>query len=598
MSESSRCPQCGTELPDQTPQGVCPACLLKLGLSGAVPILPESLHSRPRRKRLLIAIAAVLGGVALVAAVLVMRQGASPRPVVVRFHIPVPEDADFAVSPDGTQLAYSGAGHLWVRSLDAFAARQVAGADRAQHPFWSPDGRYISFASEGKLKRVAAGGGEAQIVCEAPRFTGGVWSREDEILFGDGRMLYHVPAAGGRRQGLIEPGNSGQETADRWPQLLPGSKRFLFVAMSQQPEKGGIYAADSGRRTKVLPGSNMAAAAEGYLLVVRDGVLTAYPFDAARLQVRGDARAVRFAEPIRAFSVSGNTLAYRTGSDPRGQLTWFDRSGKSLGNVGEPGENGPVSISPNGRSVAVVRGSGVWLLDLERDTTMRFAVDGGQPTSAVWSPDGTRIAFGVQQAAGSSILLQQVNGAGQPETLLRTNRRMAVDSWSPDGQLILYDEEDVSGESGIWRLPLQSDHKPAAVLRSNFAIRSARLSPDGRWMAYVSNETGRDEIYVQSFPGPGGKWMISASGGTEPYWRRDGRELFYLSGDRVLTSVQTESIDQVLRPGIARNLFPTRQAQWYALSSDGSRFLFPTTPEDVDPSSVYVVLNWAEDLRR
>ena len=204
----------------------------------------------------------------------------------------------------------------------------------------------------------------------------------------------------------------------------------------------------------------------------------------------------------------------------------------------------------------------------------------------------------MQQGDGSSILLKQASGVGAAETLFRANQSIVVDSWSPDGRLILYDEEDAPGKSGIWQLPLQSDRKPVAVLRSDFVVRSARLSPDQRWMAYVSNETGRDEIYVQSFPGPSGKSMISAAGGTEPSWRGDARELFFLSAGRVLMSVQTDGSSQVLRAGVPRPLFPTRQAQWYALSGDGRRFLVPMTPEYTDPPSIDVVLNWQEELKQ
>jgi hypothetical protein len=347
----------------------------------------------------------------------------------------------------------------------------------------------------------------------------------------------------------------------------------------------------------LLPGGKMAAAAKGYLLAIRDGVLMAYPFDEARLKFRGEGRPIRFAEQVRSFSVSGNTLAYR-GPEIQAQLTWFDRHGKALGTVGEPAQGGPLSISPDGRKVILVRGPGVWLLDLERGTSMRFTFTGGRPTSAVWSPDGARIAFGVQQAGGSSILMKHVNGAGAGETMFRADQSLAVDSWSPDGRLILYEELDASGKSGIWQLPLQSDRKPAAVLRSDFVVRSGRLSPDQRWMAYVSNETGRDEVYVQSFPGPSGKWMISSTGGTEPCWRRDAKELFFLSADRILMSVQIAGSSRGFDASIPRPLFPTRRGQWYAPAGDGGRFLVPMTPKDAEPPSIDVVLNWTQDLRR
>jgi Tol biopolymer transport system component len=229
---------------------------------------------------------------------------------------------------------------------------------------------------------------------------------------------------------------------------------------------------------------------------------------------------------------------------------------------------------------------------------MRLTFEDGRPTSAVWSPDGTRIAFGIQKVGGSNILLLQVNGAGQPEMIFSADQELATDSWSADGRLILYDEQDASGKSAIWQLPLESPRKPTPVLRSDFRVRSARLSPDGRWMVYVSNESGRDEVYVQAFPGPGGKWMVSAAGAAEPSWRADGKELFFLSADHVLMAVQIDTGPWGPRVGIPRSLFHHRKAQYYDASADGTRFLVATTPEGMEPTSLDIVLDWVADLRR
>jgi hypothetical protein len=222
------------------------------------------------------------------------------HPRVVRFQIAVPDEATFALSPDGAQLAYSGGGRLWLRPLDAFAVRDLSGAEGAQHLFWSPDGRWIGFVSRGKLRKITASGGPAEVVCDARRFTSGVWNAEGEILFGDGRLLYRVPAAGGVPSRLIDLDKSRQELWHRYPQLLPGPRRFLFSTVSSEPENSGIYAyaAETGRRMKMLAGATMAAVAEGYLLADREGAMVAIPFDAERLQTRGDVRVVRFAEQV------------------------------------------------------------------------------------------------------------------------------------------------------------------------------------------------------------------------------------------------------------------------------------------------------------
>jgi len=313
MIEASRCPQCGAELPGESPPGVCPACLLKLGLSGAVPAYRETPSRPPGRKRHLKAIAATAIVAAILAAMSLVTRGQAPRQRVVRFQIPVPDEASFALSPDGTQLAYSGGGHLFVRPLDSFAVRDLSGVDGAQHPFWSPDSRWIGFASGGKLRKIAASGGPVEVLCDAPRLTGGAWNAEGEILFGDGPVLYRVSAGGGERSRLFDLDSSRQELTYRYPQLLPGSRRFLFSAVSTKPENSGIYAGEPGRRIKVLSGGIIAAVAEGYLLAERGGALVAIPFDAARLQTRGDIRLVRFAEQVQLFSVAGSTLAYRSG---------------------------------------------------------------------------------------------------------------------------------------------------------------------------------------------------------------------------------------------------------------------------------------------
>lgn len=601
MIETSRCPQCGAELPEQSPPGICPACLLKLGLSGAVPSYREIPPSTTQVKRRLKAIAAIAIFVAIVGAVSLTTRRPVVHPRVVRFQIAVPDDATFALSPDGEQLAYSGGGRLWLRPLDAFAVRDLSGTEGAQHPFWSPDSRWIGFVSRGMLRKIRTSGGPTEVVCDARRFTRGVWNAENEILFGDGRVLYSVPAAGGVPSRLIDLDSSRQELGHRYPQLLPGRRRFLFSAVSSKPENSGIYAAElgRGRRMKMLSGATMAAVAEGYLLADRSGVLVAIPFDAAQLETRGEAPIVRYTEQVRSFSVVGSTLAYRTGMERQVQLTWFDRDGKMQGAVTEPAENGPVSLSPQGRYVATVRRSGMWLLDLERKTDMRFTSGEGWVTSAVWSPDGNRIAFGLDQAIGGSIWMKQSNGASEPELLLRTNGRLAADSWSADGRVLLYDEQETSVQSGIWQLPMQGERKPVPVIRSNeFVVRDARLSLDGRWMAYVSNESGRDEIYIRAMAGAGGRWMISSKGGSEPRWSRTGTELFFLSADGALMSVEVRFEGESLRAGMPRSLFLTRKAREFEVSPDGRRFLIPMNPTEAENESIYVVLHWPEDLRR
>jgi Tol biopolymer transport system component len=525
-----------------------------------------------------------------------LRRPPSRNPVV-RFSIPVPAEASFALSPDGTQLAYTTRDRLWLRPLDALSARELPGTEGATFPFWAPDSRLIAFGSGGKLKKIDASGGPAQTLCEAPRFTGGAWSPRGVILFGDGPVIYRVSATGGPKNRLMRF-NSLRLAG---PQLLPDPRRFLFAGISPSAENNGVYAAsidDPRNPTLVLRGTRSAAYAEDYLVAIGDNALMAYPFDVARLMIRGDGLPLRFAEQAGSLSVAGKVLAYRGAPDSRVEMLWFDRSGKILGRAGEPAEAGPLALSPDGKTVAVVRNGAVWLVDISLGTNIRLTFGNGEPSSAVWSPDGTRILFGSHEAREGGLFAKAANSSAGPDLMSKTNGLTAADSWSRDGRFVLYDVEDASGKSAIWELPLAGDIKPMPVVQGDFQVRSARLSPDGKWMAYVSNESGRDEVYVQGFPPPAGKWAISASGGTEPAWREDGQELFFLSADGMLMATEMKANAQVLRAGIPRPLFVARGANYFAATGDGKRFLVQASPQERESDSINVVLNWPMDLGR
>jgi Tol biopolymer transport system component len=302
---------------------------------------------------------------------------------------------------------------------------------------------------------------------------------------------------------------------------------------------------------------------------------------------------VPFADQAVSFSVAGNVLAYASAEDPRVDMLWFDRSGKMIGRDEEPVEEGPLSLSPDEKSVAMVRGGAVWLLDIARSTNMRVTFGQAEVTSAVWSPDGTRIAFGTEPGA---VFQKLANSAMEPELLARAKGRASADSWSRDGRVLLYHVEDPSGKTAIWQVPLTGDRKSQPVVQSDFRVRDAQLSPDGEFLAYVSNESGRDEVYAQAFPPPGGKWQISAMGGTGPFWREDGRECFFVSSNGAIMAVPVQAGGDSLRAGVPQQLFAVPGVRYFAGSPDGRRFLAEARREP-HQSHINIVVNWAEDLR-
>ncbi|MGH9660416.1 MAG: TolB family protein, partial [Bryobacteraceae bacterium] len=397
--------------------------------------------------------------IALIALVTLVRRTKSPRRPVVRYTLPLEEDGDFALSPDGAILAYTASEMLWVRRLDALQGRTLEGTEGAAGPFWSPDSSAIGFFSRGTLKRVAAAGGPPLTLCEAPGGRGGTWSPGGSILFSRG-VVFRVAAAGGTPQAVTQRDPSKQETAHRWPSALPDGRHFLYSAVSVRPEHSSIRlgAVDSKESRVLAPGTSSSAVfAEGFVLFAREGILLAQPFHPRRLDLDGDARPLRFTERVDAMSASATgVLAYRTGDSRKSQLAWFDRTGRNLGIAGEPGESERFAISPDGKRAVVA--PGLWMLDFVRGTNMRLTFDPVAAAAPVWSPDGLRIAFGASDP-DSGLYSAPSRGAGRAELLYRSGEHIAPDSWSPDGRFIVYTARDAKGVKSLWALPL-ADRKP------------------------------------------------------------------------------------------------------------------------------------------
>jgi Tol biopolymer transport system component len=603
------------------------------GSRAGVPVPP--ITRRRSRERLAWLLAGVSLAAAVMTAVVHFRQvPVEARPA--RFLLLPPEQTTLglgpaapqaALSPDGHYLAVAATdtttdrkAHLWVRPLDALAAQKLAGTEGATLPFWSPDSRFIGFFAQGKLKKIDANGVALQTLCDAPVGNGGTWSREGVIVFAPNRAgaLVRVSSAGGIPAAATALDRRRQEIGHAWPQFLPDGRHFLYLALSGQRENRGLYVdslASEGSR-RVLKTDLRAAYSPGYLLFVQQGTLMAQRFNPDRLQLSGEPVAV--AEGVAynsfngrdTFTVSENgVLVYRTGRPgglPTSELVWFDRGGKRVGSVEGLGMYLGPALSPDGKRIAVQRldpqtGTfDIWLVDLAHSTLLRLTFGSSNQTHPVWSPDGGRIVFASDRSGASNLYQKSSSGAGSEELLLGSDTSKYVTDWSPDGRFIAYEKQDPRTGLDLWLLPLFGDRKPIPFLQTEFNEGQGQFSPDGRWMAYVSDESGRREVYVQTFPASGGKWQISDSGGTYPRWRRDGKELFYIASDLKLMAVAVQT-DSTLLAGRPQALFEPRFFQAmipYTVSADSQRFLVNTPIEEDNSSSMTVVLNWMAALKK
>jgi Tol biopolymer transport system component len=591
--------------------------------------------SQSRFGKIAVAAAAVFALAAIALGVVAYRHTTEEAPRVVKMSVLPPEKARFqgnslpAVSPDGRKLSFvatlDGKDQLWVRDLDSLAARALTGTDGADEPFWSPDSRSIAFFAGGKLKRIDVAGGPALTICDATNGRGGTWSKNSVIVFAvTAGQTFRVPATGGSAVPLTAPDLAAGEASHRFPWFLPDGRHFLYTANSREREKIAIYVGDlnsKDRKLVLAAVSNAAYSPPGYLLFVRDRTLMAQPFDADKLQTTGDA--VPIAEQIDSldsrftqnqFSISQNgVLAYTSGNGGGAayQLTWFERSGKMTGTLGALGDINWGAISPDGKTVAVDRRDpqtqeyDIWLQDLARGTASRFTF--GPKTSAlpVWSPDGSRIAFHSTRDDVGHPFQRAISGTAQDEVLSKPvgepPHDTLVEDWSRDGRyIILNTYGDPKTSADVWVLPTFGDRKPFPYLQTQFAERYARLSPDGHWLAYTSDESKRNEIYVQSFPTPGGKWQVSTNGGERSVWSRDGKELYFVSPDGKMMAAEIKSGSK-FEAGVPRPLFDVRLPggvnPWFDVGKDG-RFLVPVVAEQSANAPMTVVVNWQAGLKK
>jgi Tol biopolymer transport system component len=502
----------------------------------------------------------------------------------------------------------------------------LVGTDGAFQPFWSSDSRSVGFFANGKLKRIEVSGGVPMIVCDAPSNVSGAWNREGTIVFSRGVAsgLYRVQATGGTPVQLTTVDSARNEIEHVWPYFLPDGRHFLFLVRNAQPENSSIAIGtlDSRETTTLLQAhSSVAYATPGYVLFVRENTLMAQGFDADTLQIKGDAFPVieqTARNPVigrSMFSVSENgVLVFRGGGIVNNQLIWYDRSGKQLSALTPPGYYSAPSFSPDEKKVATIRqdrqtgtAADIWLIDLERGSQIRLTTDPAGDIFPSWSPNGNQVAFISTRNGATSIYQKPSNGSSPEETLVSSGELKYNPHWSPDGEYIIYSQLNPKTNVDLYLLSLSGEKKSTSLLQTSFIEAQGRFSPNGRWIAYISNETGQFEVYVQSFPITGAKIPISIGGGSQPLWRADGRELYYYASDRNIVAVEVNSDGPTFKVGEARPLFEIRVASidqsfpgngYYTVTQDGKRFLVSSLPETQERQQINVILNWTAHLKK
>lgn len=570
--------------------------------------------------------AALTGAVGLTGWLVMSRPTPAPAPLVRLSLAADPGNPasgySVSVSPDGTRVAFVATGKsgqlLWMRQLSEEAAKPLPGTEGADELFWAPDGRSLGFFTPTQLRRIDLASGAVRTLAEIPSATGGTWGTDGTILFaesGEGG-LRRVSATGGPVETLRRLKPPG-EVRFQWPWILPDGTHYLYSVLSGDPRTAGTYLAAFGsdETHRVLDTVSNVGYASGSLFYVHNNALVAQPFDVRRAALTG--RPITIAEDVRhsgaslqyEFSASETgVVAYRAGGGVSGQLAWLDRSGLTAATIGPIGDYLNPELSPDAKSVAIERGGqngnrDIWLLDLAREVFTRFTFDQAMHYMPVWSPDGKRIAYAANPDARFHVYVKDTNGAGGPQVLYNSTENAAPYDWSRDGRTLLYRTVSPNGVVSLGALSLVGEPRARAISPSAFNHATARLSPDGQWVTYFSNESGAFEVYVQGFPDPEkGKWQVSKGGGLHPRWRADGRELFYVSANQKLMSVSVSSSDGALAFGSPATLFNVPLAngtggvtiglrQQYDVAPDGQRF-FVNLEASASVAPITVLMNW------
>jgi len=541
-----------------------------------------------------------------------------------------------ALSPDGKTLAFlavdsSGRNNsLWIRYLHSLSAQKLAGTEGAYYPFWSPDNRFIGFFAEEKLKKIDVSGGPAVTICAARGGRGGSWNQDGVILFARGSLdvINKVSAVGGEPTAATKLDSAHHDFNHRWPWFLPDGKHFLYFART-----GGIAGSEDdaiclasleGNVSKrLLRARSNVAYAGGYLIYLREERLIAQRFDTENLELAGEA--IPLAEPVRydnilrkgVFSVSQTgILIYQGGYlQYASQLTWFDPTwhNKNLNAIGEFNRYvGYCQLSPDGKKIAASfvdsqsQNADIWIYESSRGLRTRLTFDPSYDSHPIWSPDGNRIAFTSSRTGHSALYQKSSSGAGEEERLFESSTSKTTSDWSSDGRYILYNTfGDPKTKADLWILPLFGDSAGGMpFLQTEFNEWDGKFSPDGRWIAYPSDESGRYEIYVRPFspmgvgqPGRDGKWQVSTIGGILPEWRGDSKALFFISADNKLTVAEVNGAGENFEVGVVRPLFDV-PGTFEDVSADGQRFLFTVPVKEQSPAPLTLVTNWDQEVKK
>jgi eukaryotic-like serine/threonine-protein kinase len=572
-----------------------------------------------RREQIAWAGLAIVAAVATALGLLISR--AAPIAPEMRVDIATPPSSDplsLAISADGQKVVFAalsdGQPRLWLRSLDSTDARPLPGTDRGRVPFWSADGRSIGFFTDGTFKRLDLETGLVRDLLNAVISSGGAWNHEGVILLSMGNVqpIRRVLVDGGEP---IAVTRNVAGSSHRTPRFLPDGRHFLYTVASSSEDRGVYVAAlDGSQPRRLLDVESPAEYASGHLFYLLRDTLVARAFDPIGLSFTSEP--ARVAEGVAAFAVSANgSIAYRTGTNTGlaapgvRHLVWFDRAAKSLGTLADFAAM--PALAPDGRRVAVHRSitgqnTDVWLLETTREGSVRFTTNSQTDAFPVWSPDSREIAFqSYKNGRPGDLFRKSAVGTGPEEPLLMTEDVTHPTDWSPDGRFLLYRSQSQGSNTSqwnLWAVPVDGDPKPFPVVQTNFDDRDGQFSPDGKWIAFESNESGRYEVYIQPFPS-GPKVPVSAGGGAQARWRRDGRELFYIAIDGRLIAVPIR-FTGIARPpeiGVGVPLFMTNvggafaqgvSRQQYAVSADGQRFLMNTLAEGANASPITLILNW------